>query len=426
MIIFWHTRDLRVEGNEALFEAWKRDNEILPVFCFEALGEAGKWFLIESLKSLADEYKKRGASLLILNEEPKKALKRLVGRFKPDAIYYNKTYAKDEAFVEKLGVEACGFNGCYLIDPNEIGTKSGRPYRMFTPFAKAAKAKIHAKVFRGKIGKMRSPKVALGAMPSSKLDFSEHWHAGRMAALKRLRAFKRVKNYAVVRNLPAVDGTSKLSPALHFGELSPHEVYLTITNATFRNELLWREFGNYLLFHNRNLMRFNFDPKFDDFPWKSSKRLLNCWADGMTGYPIVDAGMQELIETGWMHNRVRMIVASFLVKDLMIHWKEGEKVFRNLLVDADLGSNAMNWQWCAGSGPDAAPFFRIFNPTLQGKKFDPKGEYIKRFLPELEKVPAKWIHTPHLAGLEIDYPEPVVDHDEARLLALDAYKLLKS
>lgn len=424
MIVFWHQRDLRVEGNEALFEAWQRCDQILPVFCFEALGDAGKWYLLESLKDLENEYKKRGAQLVVLNEAPKIALAKLVKRFKPEAVFYNKTHSPQETFVEKLGVEAVGFNGSYMIDPQELGTKTGTPYQMFTPFAKAAKSKLYSKEFKKKIGKMRTVKVSSAKLPVSNLDFSESWQCGRKNALKRLQAFKRVKNYATVRNLPSVEGTSKLSPALHFGELSPQEVYAAITNSTYRSELLWREFANYLLNHNRNLQRFNFNSKFDDFPWKKSKRLLDLWKDGMTGYPIVDAGMQELIETGWMHNRVRMIVASFLVKDLMIHWREGETFFRDALVDADEGSNAMNWQWCAGSGPDAAPFFRIFNPTLQGKKFDPKGEYIKQYLPELENVPVKWIHTPHLSGLELEYPEPIVDHDEARLIALDAYKKL--
>lgn len=379
--------------------------------------------MTESLKALDAEYQKRGAKLVVLKGSPKLELTKLAKRFKAEAIYYNRTYASVEAGVEKLGLEVEGFDGSYLIDPNEVLTKGGTPYAVFSPFMRAAKAKMLVEK-PGTIGKIKSPACSGINLPSSKMDFSTFWKPGRQGDLAALKQFEQVKNYATVRNLPAVDGTSYLSPALHFGELSPQKVYEACPNQTYRSELFWREFGNYLLYYNRHLYKHNYNAKFDNFPWRKSALLLEKWEQGLTGYPIVGAGMRQLEEIGWMHNRVRMVVASFLVKDLFIQWKDGAKVFMDKLVNADLGSNSMNWQWCAGYGPDAAPFFRIFNPTLQGKKFDPKGDYVHEFIPELENIPAKYIHTPHASGLELDYPKPMVDHDEIRLKALSACKKL--
>lgn len=424
MIIFWHQRDLRIEGNYALSEAIKDSGEVLPIVFIEREGSAASWYWSESVKALAEEYKKRGSHLVLLKGEVKEEIAKLVKRFKANAVYYNRIYSQAESQVEKLSLEVQGFDGSYLVDPNEVLTKGGTPYGVFTPFSKAAKAKLLLEPLSFTIGKFSSPACSSNAIPKSKKAYSDYWRPGRAGALETLKDFKKVGNYAAVRDLPGVLGTSYLSPALHFGELSPAEVYQNCTNPTYRLELIWREFGNYLLYYNRHLDKHNYNEKFDNFPWQKSASLLKKWELGQTGYPLVDAGMRQLDETGWMHNRVRMVVASFLVKDLMIHWKDGAKVFMDKLVDADLASNSMNWQWCAGSGPDAAPFFRIFNPTLQGKKFDPKGDYVREFLPELCEVPTKFIHTPHLSGMPLDYPEPIVDHDKARIEALAAYKSL--
>ena len=268
------------------------------------------------------------------------------------------------------------------------------------------------------------------------------WNPTRKAIKELLDDFSKcVHKYTHDRDFPAIDATSKMSPYLHFGQISPKEVIVYLIKKTsedkvapFFRQLVWREFGMYFLYHFPHVAEKNWREKFDHFPWKKSKSLLDKWKKGETGYPIVDAGMKELWETGWMHNRVRMIVASFLIKDLMIHWREGAEWFWDTLVDADLANNTLGWQWVAGSGPDASPFFRIFNPILQGEKFDPEGEYVKRYLPALKNVPKEWIHKPWEAPMHVlknadvtlgsDYPHPIVDHNEKRVEAMNAYKSL--
>lgn len=402
--IFYHIRDLRLENNPALHAACAEAKEVLPIYIYEKGGAASDWYLSESLQALDKEYRKRGSKLHIFTGDPKAVISRLIKQFKIDSVYFNRTFSKHEAEIEKLDVETHSFDGCYLVEPDELMNKSGKPYAVFSPFARAVTVKA-LEHYRAP-SRIKSPSCAQGSFPKSKRDFSKHWEPGRAGALKLLKQFHSVSNYAKMRDLPATRGTSYLSPALHFGEVSPHEVYASCRNATFRSELLWREFANYFLFHFPHADRKNYDSRFDKFPWKKSAARLKKWVDGETGFPIVDAGMRQLEETGWMHNRVRMIVASFLVKDLLIHWREGAEVFMDKLVDADLASNSMNWQWVAGCGVDAAPFFRIFNPELQTKKFDPKGEYVAEWAPD---------------SYEID---PIVDHDEMRKEALAAYKRL--
>jgi deoxyribodipyrimidine photo-lyase len=267
--------------------------------------------------------------------------------------------------------------------------------------------------------------------------FYSHWQPGEEGAWKRLRLFKQkiVGHYHKGRDFPAEDMTSRLSPHLHFGEITPRQIWYELIKSKgashFLREIGWREFAHHLLYFFPKTPLHPLREAFEDFPWKNNRKLLQLWQKGKTGVPIVDAGMRQLWEMGWMHNRVRMIVGSYLVKDLMIPWQEGARWFWDTLVDADLGNNTLGWQWVGGCGADAAPYFRIFNPILQGQRFDPEGDYVRRFVPELKKLPTKWIHQPHLAPEEVlraagivlgkNYPSPIVDHDEARKTALKLY-----
>jgi deoxyribodipyrimidine photo-lyase len=277
-------------------------------------------------------------------------------------------------------------------------------------------------------------------------EFSQYWQPGERPALVKLEHFivGQLQQYQELRNNPAVLGTSRLSPHLHFGEISPQQIWNALQQAmhnphnnllaiqTYLSELGWREFSYHLLYHYPQLIDTNFKGQFDRFPWQEDEANLRLWQQGLTGYPVVDAGMRELWRTGYMHNRVRMIVASFLTKDLMIDWRKGAAWFWDTLLDADLANNSASWQWVAGSGADAAPYYRIFNPILQGEKFDPQGEYVKKWIPELAAVAKQWIHRPWLAPkdslplvLGVDYPFPIVDHATARQIALANYQMLK-
>ncbi len=356
------------------------------------------------------------------------------------------------------GVHAESFGANLLREPWEVKSAAGGPMKVFTPFWRAHQ----------KLGAIRSPLRAPGALPSlprpvasDSLEdwgleptrpnwakgFTSHWTPGEAGAQARLDAFldDALKGYADGRNRPDRASTSRLSPHLRFGEISPVQIWHRVQMATgmeptedvskFLAEIGWREFAYHLLFHMPDLPAANVQPRFDAFPWRSDPAVLKAWQTGQTGYPIVDAGLRELWQTGWMHNRVRMIVASFLVKHLLIDWREGEAWFWDTLVDADVANNPASWQWVAGSGADAAPYFRIFNPMLQGEKFDPKGDYVRRWVPELAGLPAKAIHTPweaplailHKAGVRLGetYPQPIVDHDAARARALAAFATIR-
>ena len=369
----------------------------------------------------------------------------------PDAV------ARDQAVSKALtdaSIAVESFNGNLLHEPSEITTQAGGPFRVYTPFWRACRAQKVAPPLRA-----HTPTLAIDGIDSDALDswtllprkpdwaagWDKFWTPGEQGAQARLVAFLRsdLKNYADARDRPAGRNTSLLSPHLHFGEISPRQVWARVAFAAhkpalaqvaakFEAELGWREFCAHLLYHFPTIPTENWRQEFDRFAWRHSAKDLEAWRRGRTGYPMVDAGMRELWHTGWMHNRVRMIVASFLVKHLRIDWREGEKWFWDTLVDADLGNNAGNWQWVAGSGADAAPYFRIFNPMAQGEKFDPRGDYVRRWCPELKDLPDKFIHAPFdadastlaQAGIKLgrDYPEPIVDHVQARAAALAAYR----
>lgn len=460
--IFWFRQDLRLTDNLALTEATKHFDQIIPVYIYDeklggefSIGSASKWWLHNSLLSLSKDI-----DLVLRKGDSLEILKSILEESKSEAIYFNRCYEPSalelEKNLEKLNITIKAFNSNLLFEPSEIKTGSKDFYKVFTPFWKAC---LNKGVSRAPLKKAKviAKKIHSDTLDSFKLlpnkpnwatGFNEKWKCGENSAQEALEIFIKsgLSNYAQGRNFPSKKFVSEMSPRLHFGEVSPLYIFHRVKNAfglTNRNqesidrylaEIGWREFSYHLLFHFPDLPIKNFKPQFDSFEWEQNDNNLKSWKKGLTGYPIVDAGMRELWHTGYMHNRVRMITASFLVKDLLIDWREGEKWFWDTLVDADLASNSASWQWVAGSGADAAPYFRIFNPILQSKKFDEEGEYIKKWVPELSKMHKQFIHAPWEApplllkeyGIELgkDYPKPIVNHDKARHVALKLYKKL--
>jgi deoxyribodipyrimidine photo-lyase len=362
------------------------------------------------------------------------ALQRLAAHSGAEAVFWTRRYepaieARDTQLKRTLrqqGLHAESHNGALLIEPWEVATKAGDPYKVFTPFWKAASAVMRTP--RTWDAPVRLPPVDFddaedidallpAPFPAWDRDFWSHWTPGELGARARLDAFTaQVADYPIARDLPAIDGTSSLSPHLHFGEVSVQRVYTAIARSdapkdarlAFLRQLMWREFAHHLLHHFPRTMDHNLDPRFDDFAWATcDDATLDAWRHGRTGIPIIDAGMRQLWHTGWMHNRVRMLVASLLTKHLRLHWLHGARWFWDTLVDADLANNTLGWQWVAGTGADAAPYFRIFNPVLQEKRFDPEGAYVRRWVPEI--------------GTR-DYPRPIIDLQKAREAALVAYK----
>lgn len=362
--------------------------------------------------------------------------------------------AKIKAHLSEIGVEVKSFNANLLWEPWQVLKKDGTPYKVFTPYYR--RGCLSQTSPRVPVAAPRNIDIqydedldqgvdSLGLMPDIKWykTMEKLWNPGESGASEKLSEFlpQGAKQYKSERDFPSVSGTSKLSPHLHFGEISPNQIWYAAIDSLdgntddvgldcYLSELGWREFSHYLLFHFPTIPTENFSAKFNSFPWRKDPNSLKAWQKGQTGFPIIDAGMRELWQTGTMHNRVRMVVGSFLVKNLLLDWREGERWFWDCLLDADLAANSASWQWVAGTGADAAPYFRIFNPLLQGQKFDPKGEYVRRFCPELSKVPDKFIHNPWDAPKQImehakvelgkDYPSPIVDLKASRQRALDA------
>lgn len=470
--IFWFRRDLRI-GTNTLFVKAVYEGPVLPVFIWfpegeeRPLGEASKWWLHHSLQTLDESLRSIGLNLVIREGEILSVLQLLAGETGAQRIYWNEVYepgqkALDQRIkidLQKNGVSCVTANSSLLFPPGEIKNSAGTAFQVFTPFWKALKKRALLPSPAPDLSKATSvhrvpqsiPLSRLRLLPSIRWDtgIEEAWKPGELGARNALNMFlaSRLASYATGRDTPSIVGTSRLSPYLHFGEIGPWDIWngieeslaqpngiLPDTAEIFLKELGWREFAYNLLTYFPDLPRKPLRTKFAKFPWREDRGAFFAWKRGGTGYPIVDAGMRELWTVGWMHNRVRMIVGSFLVKDLLISWQEGEKWFWDTLVDADLASNSMNWQWVSGSGADAAPFFRIFNPVTQGEKFDPAGTYVKRWVPELKDLPVKWIHKPWLApsgilekaGVQLgaNYPYPIVDHAEARARALEAFETL--
>jgi deoxyribodipyrimidine photo-lyase len=457
-VIVWFRQDLRLGDNPALSHAAKSGQPMVCLFVLDdetqgdwKWGGASRWWLHHSLASLDASLKKHGGQLVLRKGDGAKIIKALVKENGADTVVWNRCYepyavARDtklKADLTEDGVTVESFNGALLREPWELKTKSGdKPFRVFTPFWNALRAK-------GDIDKQHPAPRKINFHHGSKSDALNSWKLlpkkpdwskgfdwtpGEKAAHDALYDFlDDAASYKTARDLPDRDGTSRLSPHLQWGEISPRQVWHAARthghsegSETFLKELGWREFCAQLLFHNPALPTKPLDERFADFPWRRSDKDFHAWTRGQTGIPIVDAGMRQLWQTGWMHNRVRMIVASLLIKHLGIHWRRGEKWFWDCLVDADLANNSANWQWVAGCGADAAPFFRIFNPVLQGEKFDPKGDYVRRFVPELKDVPDKFIHRPWDAPQPpTKYPAPIVDLATGRDRALKAFRALK-
>ena len=468
--LLWFRRDLRLQDNPALAAALQR-GRVLPLYILDdvnagdwSMGAAGRWWLHHSLDSLNHSLDHK---LWVMAGDPLQIIPRLIAEQGIDAVYWNRCYEpwqmqrdrrlKQRLREQNLAVES--FNASLLWEPWASLKQDGTPYRVFTPFWRNGMANLAvpapAGLDRNRLELSACPQSAnklaqLRLMPEIEWyeNISLHWNPGEESAQARLRSFLEsgITNYKDGRDYPASNSVSRLSPFLHFGEISPRQVWHDVREigaaagveqqaAHFQRELAWREFSYSLLYHFPRLPEQNMNPRFDNFPWVTDRELLRRWQLGQTGYPIIDAGMRELWNTGYMHNRVRMVVASFLVKNLLIHWQAGARWFRDCLVDADIANNSCGWQWVAGCGADAAPYFRIFNPVTQSRKFDAGGSYIRRFVPELERVPAKYIHDPQTAPapvlrqagvvLDKDYPAPIADLKETRKRALSAYRSLR-
>lgn len=469
-VIVVFRQDLRVNNHPALYNAAMTGAPLLPVYIYDEttpgpwkIGGSAKVWLHYSLLKLQKNLEKLGAPLFIAKGSFDTALKDILKKSNAREVFWNRCYEpywKDAEntvvkTLDALKIPLHTYNGSLLVEPWELKPKTGPFYKVYSHFHKAflkafnESAPLPApKPFAGY--KLQGLKVeALELLPHHP-DWAQGiyqtWHLDRDESKKRLHAFtQHISLYPRGRDFPSESATSRLSPYLHFGEISPLEIFYelnTIENTPllknarlhYMKELVWREFAYHILHHFPELPSIPYQKKFKAMTWSHNKQHLEAWQKGITGYPLVDAGMRELWQTGYMHNRVRMIAASFLIKDLLIPWQEGEKWFWDTLVDADLANNAFNWQWVAGCGFDAAPYFRIFNPTLQGKRFDPEGAYVKKWVPELKEIPARYIHAPweapdqvlESAGVRLgkEYPLPIIDHAEARKKALVLYKAL--
>lgn len=474
--VVWFRRDLRLADNPALSAATRSADRVVALYVHShddagewRPGAASDWWLHHSLVQLAQSLRDRGLALTIRRGPALEALLALVHETDASHVFWNRLHepayvARDTKLKAELrgqGVNCESFNGALLHEPWEIRTASGGPYRVFTPFWRAAQAQLDVQPaplpaprnIRGPATAPRSvPVEELGLLPKVRWDsaFAQHWTPGEDGAHARLEDFCSdwIAGYDDGRNRPDQPASSRLSPHLHFGEVSPRQCLVAARNAvmerpaagksadSFVREIGWREFAHHLLHHYPHTVTQPLDERFSRFPWEDNAAWLEAWQHGRTGYPIVDAGMRELWTTGWMHNRVRMIVASLLTKNLRQPWLTGARWFWDTLVDADLAANTLGWQWTAGCGADAAPFFRIFNPVLQAERYDPQRVYLRRWLPELASMPDEWIHRPWQAsakvltdaGVELGrtYPRPIVDFPESRTTALAAYAHIKT
>jgi len=513
--IVWFRQDLRLQDNPALHAALLRGAPMVPVFILDEAGEgawplggASRWWLHHSLAALSEGLLARGSRLVLARGDSSAVLNDLIRTTGADSVYWNRRYepavmtrdARIKAGLAEGGIDGRSFNAALLNEPHTIANKQGKPFQVFTPYWRHCLTLPVAPPLHLGRAKLPAPERwprslelgVLALLPRIPWDtgFTATWIEGREGALRpssgpatrgelglvlppfprpaasvpcppgeagaaqQLKRFvtSAMEHYSARRNHPAGSGTSILSPHLHFGEVSPRQIWAAVRAASeesgvfppnfgatvFLSEVGWREFAHHLLFHFQHTPGQPLREEFARFPWAPDPggRHWRAWQRGETGYPIVDAGMRQLWHTGWMHNRVRMVVASFLVKHLRLPWTEGARWFWDTLVDADLASNTLGWQWSAGCGADAAPYFRIFAPVLQGRKFDPAGEYVRRWVPELAALPAEHIHAPWEAGSEVlsaakvrlggNYPRPIVDHATARNEALAALQALRA
>lgn len=462
--LLWFRQDLRLSDNPALAAAVELGHPIIPVFIWapeeEGIwrpGEASNWWLHRSLSELANDLERHGSKLIIRHGPAAAVLHQLSVESDASSVFWNRRYepqaiARDSKLkpeLRKSGIQAESFSGALLFEPWTIQNSSGLPFRVFTPFWKACLSKPCAQVAADAPEKLQGPVTWPQTLALAELNLApsidwasglrQAWQPGESGAQRELQRFQTtaLDEYQVGRDKPGVRGTSRLSPHLHFGEISPGQIWRALNQGgasaasdAYLRQLGWREFAHHVLYHFPHSPQQALRPEFAAFPWKTDARSLHAWTQGKTGYPLVDAGMRELWHTGWMHNRVRMVAASFLVKHLLTGWQEGAAWFWDTLVDANLANNTLGWQWVAGCGADAAPYFRIFNPVIQGEKFDPNGIYVRQWVPELAALPDEWLHKPWKAptsvlakaGIELgaNYPAPIIDHDQARARALAA------
>ncbi len=470
--LVWFRQDLRLADNPALQAAVASGGEVIPVYIHDIKGEgawapggASRWWLHHALNDLDQQLRKIGSALIIRTGDSLAVLQKLLAETGAKQVVWNRRYepaivqrdTQIKTVLRNAEFKVESFNGSLLYEPHQIKNLSGNPFQVFTPFWKNCLANL-------KFGQpLKAPSKILGPARDlasvsidslnllPKITWDKHfrplWNPTRAGAEQRLSQFVAapVKDYNTARDFPEHDGTSRLSPYLHFGQISPLEVYTCVkasphseskSGERFIAEIGWREFGYHLLHHFNHTPEKPLRSEFEHFPWAPDPKLLRSWQKGRTGFPIVDAGMRQLWQTGWQHNRVRMIAASVLVKHLLQPWQSGAAWFWDTLVDADLASNTLGWQWAGGCGADAAPYFRVFNPVLQGEKFDPHGTYVRQYVPELAKMPAEWIHKPweapaevlKAAGVElgVNYPTPAIGLNEGRDRALAAFKKLRS
>ena len=478
--IVWFRQDLRLADNPALLDAVSRGGAVVPVYIHApdeegpaAPGGARRWWLHHALQALSADLQALGSQLVVRQGPTQEALDELITQTNAQAVVWNRRY--EPALIERdkqikqwlrgtRGVQAASHNSHLLFEPWQIKTGSGGPYQVFTPFWKNIKSLPEPSAPQPAPQALKSPGTwpaslgidALGLEPQRdwKDGLATAWTPGEAGAHARLDAFfdQAAKAYADGRDQPGVEGTSRLSPHLHHGEIGPRQVWHAALRCMkdprrefnsddkdnvwiFLSEIAWREFAYHVLYHFPHTPEQPLRPKYAAFPWRDDAEGLKRWQRGQTGYPIVDAGMRQLYATGWMHNRVRMIVGSLLVKHLLISWTHGAAWFEDTLVDADLASNTLGWQWIGGCGADASPYFRVFNPILQGQKFDGDGRYVRRWVPELAGLPDKVLHKPWEASAAVlskagvtlgeTYPEPIIEHKAGRERALAALAAIK-
>ena len=465
--IYWLRQDLRLTDNPALTKSLESNN-VLVIYILDdvnskdnKMGGSSRWWLHRSLENLNEKLDNK---ISFYSGNPSDIFSELSSRLNIKKVYWNRCYEpwriKRDIVLKKLlldkGIKVNSYNSNLLWEPNQILKSDKTPYKVFTPYYR--KGCLNHSSPRMPINKPNLENIIKDEKNNNLEDlclldkfkwyskFENLWTPGEDSAYLKFNKFLEngLNGYRNGRNFPEKENVSQLSPHLHFGEISPNQIWYELDEKFnnypekdinhFKSELGWREFSYYLNFHFPDLNNKNLQTKFDAFPWENDSKLLNAWKKGVTGYPIVDAGMRELWQTGYMHNRVRMIVGSFLVKNLLIDWKKGERWFWDCLIDADLASNSASWQWVAGTGADAAPYFRIFNPILQGSKFDPNGNYTRKFIPELNKVPVKYLFNPWDAPkdllleagviLGVNYPKPIVDIKDSRNKALESFSML--
>jgi deoxyribodipyrimidine photo-lyase len=464
----WFRNDLRLHDNPALAEAVRTGSPVIPVFIWPAApaenpGIRQQQWLIQSLKQLDQQLEERGSRLVLLRGNAEQALTNLCGATGARMVFFNRCYDPESLVLESSltchllsqSLDMISFPGNVLHEPGSVKNKSGSHFRVFTPFWNHCMTRLDISAPKPVPITIPSPIQWPASFPLEQLEnevgisrLHSIWQPGESGAKKILDQFVngKVVEYGVARERPDQPGTSRLSPHLHFGEISVRQIlYAVQDNAlhgmnengseSFLRQLYWREFAHHLLYHEPHTLTQPLRNKFSHFPWQDDDIALARWQEGTTGYPYIDAAMRELKNTGWMHNRARMAVASFLVKDLLIPWQQGAEWFWENLLDADLANNTFGWQWVAGCGADAAPFFRIFNPVKQGERFDPDGAYVRRWVPELSRIPNKFIHCPwkapatvlENAGVSLGqtYARPIVDHALARDKALSAYRRIQ-